>query len=448
MKTEKKIETGADELACFECEAGRLRAICEDYRTKLPSGLEVTVANVPMLRCESCGDKVICDEGNRKIDSWLNRITNAITPDEVQTFLTKYGLTQREASRITGLGEKNISRWLTGHSRPSESVSNFLRLLIADQSALDRLKQKRFDDSEPAMLYPREERQPDAEEKKVLQQIDFAKLAELGVVNPTQSPLQRRSEICRWAKCGDLLEFRQSMKERMEAMAAFRDTKQKASAVSGGLWTWLGELAADRVETGTYDREKLSVVVKQLRGLTTQPLPKAVKSVQAKLAKVGVALVFIPIMKESAFRGCTRMLTRDKAIIIHALKYRNLSQFWIILFHEIAHLMLHIDEPGQAFPDYDDSSSDPKELQADEWAFEKLAPRDKELEWIANRPSPTAWDLRSYAEALSIHPAIAAEILNRREKREIFPYAYLRKENLFPHLSEDEAKALMGTSRF
>ena len=158
MKTEKKNETSSEEFACFECETGRLRTVYEDYRTTLPSGAEVMVPNVPMLRCDCCGDTVIGDDGNQKIDAWLNKVTNAITPNEVKTFLTKYGLTQREASSITGLGEKNISRWLSGHSRPSDSVSNFLRLLIADEPAFERLRQKRFDDSEPVTSYPTEER--------------------------------------------------------------------------------------------------------------------------------------------------------------------------------------------------------------------------------------------------------------------------------------------------
>ena len=59
-------------------------------------------------------------------------VLNSISPQEVQAFLLKYQLTQKRAAELTGFGEKNISRWLTGHSRPSESVSNFLRVLLAE----------------------------------------------------------------------------------------------------------------------------------------------------------------------------------------------------------------------------------------------------------------------------------------------------------------------------
>ncbi len=125
---------------CFECENGVMLPIIEDYQTTLKDLGEVTVPNVPMERCNLCGDTVIGDQGNRLIDEHLDRITQAITSEEIRVFLEKYQLTQKSASQITGLGEKNISRWLSGKMRPSTSVSNFLRLLIADEKAFERLK--------------------------------------------------------------------------------------------------------------------------------------------------------------------------------------------------------------------------------------------------------------------------------------------------------------------
>jgi DNA-binding transcriptional regulator YiaG len=85
-----------------------------------------------MLRCNQCGDLLIGHEGNTQIDAYLSEALNSITPAEVQQFLDKYNLSQKQASIITGQGEKNIYRWLNGHSRASESISNYLRLLSAD----------------------------------------------------------------------------------------------------------------------------------------------------------------------------------------------------------------------------------------------------------------------------------------------------------------------------
>jgi HTH-type transcriptional regulator/antitoxin HigA len=401
-----------------------------------------------MLRCDRCGDTVIGDEGNRLIDAWLDHCANIITPEEVQSFLTKYRLTQKEASTITGLGEKNLSRWLTGRARPSVSVSNFLRVLLADESAFELLRQRNFSGRRISASYPSSDRTPDEEEKTVLKQIDYPKLVELQVVRDTRSPQERRTQLCRWARCGDLLEFRRKMETRMESMAAFKDTRQKANPVSAGLWVCLGEEAGRNLETQPYHRDHLREAVKRIRNLTTRPLTETARVVQSELANAGVALVFVPIMKESALRGCTGLVTQNKALIIHGLKYRSLSQFWIILFHEIAHLLLHISDPGQSISDYEEASTDLHEAQADEWAHDTLASRDLELEFLANHPKPQPWDLEHYARQLHVHPAIAAEVLNRRAGEEVISFAFLRKRGLFPQLSESETEALMATSSF
>lgn len=444
--TESKSHADAA-MPCFECASGKLLPTHRDHRLKHPKLGELTVPAVPMLVCDTCDERLIGDAGLKCIDAYLDQALNVISPEEILSLLGKYRLTQKQASQITGLGEKNISRWASGRSRPSESVSNFLRLLLADEAAFERLRQKNFTTTGPQPAYPSEERAPDAEEKKVLQFVDYAKLVQLGIVAKTAKSSEKRTQLCRWAKCDNLLRFRDTLVEKTECLAAFKDTRQKANPVSGGLWVYLGEEAAAKIDTALYDRDKLRAAVKQLRGLTTRPLSKTATEVQSILAGAGVALVFIPILKESAMRGCTRLLTPNKALIIHGLKYRSLSQFWVILFHEIAHLLLHISKPGDAIPDYEEASTDPRECQADEWAFDTLASRDAELEFLANHPNPQPWDLQTYAKRIQLHPAIAAEVLNRRAGREVISFAYLKKSGLFPHLSEEETASLMATSR-
>ena len=317
------------------------------------------------------------------------------------------------------------------------------RLLLSDEKAFERLRQKNFATT-ASLAFPEKERQPDEEEKEILGAIDYPALVQLKLVQPTKSPKEKRSKLCSFAKTPDLVEFGRRMTSRFELMAAFKDTSQKFSPVCAGLWSYVGEDLAAKVETEPYDREKLRKAVDQLRELTQHPLEKVVEQVRRILARAGVALVFVPVFKESALRGSTRLLTPSKALIIHGLKYRSLSQFWIILFHEIAHLLLHIEEPGEVFTDYESQKDDPREKAADEWAFDKLVSRDRELEFTERHHRPELWQLVQYAKDLKVHPAIAAEILNRRSGREVFAYGYLKKRGMFPHLDEVQTRALMG----
>ncbi|MBV6499028.1 MAG: hypothetical protein CJBNEKGG_01477 [Prosthecobacter sp.] len=436
MPARKKNER----LPCFECD-GTLEAVKLPYTTELPDIGKVVIENVPMMKCPKCGDTVLGDEGNRFIDASLNRITGAITPEEMKLFLKQYGLTHKQAAAITGYGEKNISRWVTGKMRPTASVSNFFRLLIADRSAFETLKSRQWGAS-AVVSFPTEERQPSAEERTVLKQVDYAALARIGLVAAKTTAKDRRTELCRRFEASDLLTLGKKAEDNLLAMAAYKDTQQKFSRISGGLWMELGCRAAERIQVKPYDRDKLAAAVKDLRELTQKKLAEVIPQVRQILAEAGVALVFAPIMKQSAFRGCTRLMSPTKAVIIHSMKYRNLAQFWLILFHEIAHLMLHITDMKDIFAEYEVRKDDIREKQADEWAQDTLVYSDKLIAFSARCPKPKPAQIESFARDVKVHTAIAAEVFNKRAGSEVISYSHLTQLGLFPNLSEDEAAFL------
>jgi hypothetical protein len=41
-----------------------------------------------------------------------------------------------------------------------------------------------------------------------------------------------------------------------------------------------------------------------------------------------------------------------------------------------------------------------------------------------------------------VHPAIAAEVFNKKAGREVIKYSYLNMKGLFPNISESEAEEL------
>jgi len=70
MKTNTRNPT--ESISCFECKGGVLQPILEDHVTRHPKLGDITVPGVPMLRCDQCGDVVIGDEGNARIDAFLD----------------------------------------------------------------------------------------------------------------------------------------------------------------------------------------------------------------------------------------------------------------------------------------------------------------------------------------------------------------------------------------
>lgn len=444
MKTSHTNDTTSP---CFECESGSLRPTQKDYSTQLKGHGDIIIKNVPMLQCDQCGDTIIGDEGNDLIENELRRISKALSPKEWQTFLDRYELTQQQASAITGLGEKNISRWLRGKARTSESISNYIRLLLASPAAFQTLKERKFSNDQTETSF--EEKQPDASERNILKEVDYPKLTEIGLVSQSRSPLTQRTQLCQLIGHKNLVDFGEAMQTLCWKQAAFKDSQQQFSPISGGLWIKLGEMAAHRTPVAPYDREKLADVANQLRALTQQEPQEVFKDVRERLASAGVALVVVPIFKRSAYRGCTRLLSPTKAMIIHGLKFKNIAEFWKVLFHEIAHLILHIDTPDDIFAEYENREDDPSEQEADEWADKSLIYGEDLLSFIVRHRSrqPSLYDLNQFANDQKVHPAIAAETINRKADYELFPYARLRKEGLFPTLSKEQVDTMWQISR-
>lgn len=138
------MKSSAFPKTCFECGAKAVRMVLEPFVTRTAEGLEITVPDVPLERCSKCGDVCIPAESAELIDAWIDRVTGRLTREELQAFLEQYELTQKQAEQILGLGEKMITRWLNGPARVSESMSNYIRLLMTDVEAFEILRHRRW----------------------------------------------------------------------------------------------------------------------------------------------------------------------------------------------------------------------------------------------------------------------------------------------------------------
>jgi len=117
-----------------------------------------------------------------------------------------------------------------------------------------------------------------------------------------------------------------------------------------------------------------------------------------------------------------------KAVVNLGIKFRNESTFWITLFHEIAHRLLHIETPEDIIPEYQTRAEDEREQIADRWAFDTLLSESHALEFLSGKPEP--WELERFAENHKIHPAIAAGVCNRDAGKEVFAYLHSHRGGL------------------
>ena len=145
----------------------------------------------------------------------------------------------------------------------------------------------------------------------------------------------------------------------------------------------------------------------QLASISTSP--KGPLEAQEFLLSKGIILIVEPHLPSTYLDGAAMLLPNTSIPVIGlTLRHDRLDNFWFVLFHELGHIFLHLNEERTAIVDEDVGiAADQIEIEADNFALNNLIP-------------PEQWDMcmcRFYinedalnedAKNLNIHPSILA----------------------------------------
>lgn len=126
------------------------------------------------------------------------------------------------------------------------------------------------------------------------------------------------------------------------------------------------------------------------------------------LRESGITLILEPHLPQTYLDGAALLLTGERPVIGMTLRYDRLDNFWFVLFHELAHLVLHLGKAGiDRFFDDLEGKADEVEREADEFATEHLIPNEIWETSVAKYDrSPES--IKDLAEELGISSAIVA----------------------------------------
>lgn len=125
------------------------------------------------------------------------------------------------------------------------------------------------------------------------------------------------------------------------------------------------------------------------------------------LMNSGIRFVIEPQIEGTFLDGAALLQEGKYPIIALTLRYDRLDNFWFVLFHEIAHIKLHLDTNLEIIFDDLDSKGDEVEGEADNFALNALIPNDVWKKSLV-RFSPTKDAIINQAQKLNIHPSLIA----------------------------------------
>jgi HTH-type transcriptional regulator / antitoxin HigA len=177
-------------------------------------------------------------------------------------------------------------------------------------------------------------------------------------------------------------------------------------------WLRLGELAAQEIEVGPFDRRRLRHELRSIRGLSTEAIfAFALDETRGRLAAAGVVMVVVPDLEGAPVSGAARWIRKGTPLIQLSLRYLSDDQFWYSLFHECGHLLAH--KKVDIVEDVVDGPQDGAgEEEADRFARDALIPPTEFSSFVLARDfgKPA---VRAFAAQVGVAPGIVVGRLHR-----------------------------------
>lgn len=126
-----------------------------------------------------------------------------------------------------------------------------------------------------------------------------------------------------------------------EVSVAFRISlanTQSPHAMSA--WLRMGELQAKKMEIADFDKRQFKASLKEVKELAYKHQDNFAQSLQEICAGCGVAVVYVPKLREAPISGATRWF-HNMPLIQLSGRYKTNDHFWFTFFHEAGHILLH-----------------------------------------------------------------------------------------------------------
>ena len=201
---------------------------------------------------------------------------------------------------------------------------------------------------------------------------------------------------------------------------AYRHSQSfKSNEAALATWLRLGEIEAEHQECAEYNESRFKQAVRNIRGLTREPVVEALQQTARLCNEAGIALALVQALPKTALSGAAWWLSPRKAVIQLTARHKSDDHLWFSFFHEAAHILLH-SKKG-IFVDEANGNDAELEAEANEWASRTLIPKRAWEQFIATSPR-SAHVVMEFAHEQAIAPGIVVGMLQHER---LLPWTHL-----------------------
>ena len=204
------------------------------------------------------------------------------------------------------------------------------------------------------------------------------------------------------------------------AHAARKSTPYHTDTPAQTAWLFRARRLAEAMTANRYSPNLYSVVVEELRGLTSDS--EETRHAPRLLADAGIRLLVVEPLRSSRIDGACFWLAADAPVVAISMRYDRIDYFWHTLMHELGHVK-NKDGLANTNASIDtnvgERTSDKSEYeqQVDRNAAQTLIPQDQLKDFI-DRVGPlySYKSIRGFASRIGVHPGIVVGQLQHCEE--------------------------------
>jgi HTH-type transcriptional regulator/antitoxin HigA len=333
--------------------------------------------------------------------------------DSLLSLLEERSITQADLARRMGRPTKTVNEIVKGVTSITPETALELESVLGTPAQFWLNREAHYRE-----FVARREREVAARSAVAwVRQFPLAALAKAGCISLSKASEASVAEVFRFFGVANVAGWERTWQT---AEAQFRRSPTKAgNRYAVAAWLRRGTVAAQEIETRTFDALTFERVLNKARSLTVEEPEVFQQELTKQCARAGVALAWVPHIPGVPVHAVTRWLSAEKALVQLSLYYRTDDHLWFSFFHEASHVLsqkrktVFLDGAGDCYSE--------DEREADEFARDFLIPKTA-YEAFRREGAFDAVSVRRLAKAQGISPGI---VVGRLQHDRVISFAQL-----------------------
>lgn len=309
--------------------------------------------------------------------------------DLLTVILEQLGMTQADLAARTGLSSKHVNQVVNGVATLSPETAAQLEYVTGVPAELWAAMDARHQ----AHVARRRTREKLEGSLDWLDRFDLRELADRGVLPDASRTVETLEALMRYFGIANPEGWDRVWQPSLTSFR--RSPAFKPDATATTVWLRAGQRLARGIDTSPFDQKAVIGAIPELRALTKEEPVIALQLLQERMARLGVAVVYVAEFDGCRASGAIWWASPAKAVVLLSNRGKREDRFWFSFFHELGHLVHHakrdtfIDqnrgqnndelppwgEPAPSSGFIDDGTRDSLlEEEADQFASEALIP--------------------------------------------------------------------------